>query len=77
VQPPLPLDTPLLLVKPPVGLSTPQIFKSLDLNRRSTADPLQLLEDMTAKVTLWFWFGGLGWVCTGFTSLGGVQVVMR
>lgn len=49
VQPPLPLDTPFLLVKPPVGLSTPQIFKSLDLNRRSTADPLQLLEDMANK----------------------------
>jgi len=33
VEPPLPLDTPLLLVKPPVGLSTPEIFKALDLNR--------------------------------------------
>lgn len=52
VQPPLPLDTPLLLVKPPVGLSTPQIFKSLDLDRRSTADPLKLLEDMTAKAAI-------------------------
>jgi 4-diphosphocytidyl-2-C-methyl-D-erythritol kinase len=53
VPPPLPLDTPLLLVKPPVGLSTPMIFKSLDLNRRSTADPLQLLAGMTqaGKVT--------------------------
>lgn len=30
-------------VKPPVGLSTPMIFKSLDLARRSTADPRQLL----------------------------------
>lgn len=49
VQPPLPLDTPFLLVKPPVGLSTPAIFKSLDLDRRSTADPLQLLSDMTSK----------------------------
>lgn len=44
VDPPLPLDTPLLLVKPPVGLSTPMIFKSLDLNKRSTADPLALLK---------------------------------
>ena len=43
VTPPLPLDTPLLLVKPPVGLSTPEIFKALDLNRRSTVDPLDLL----------------------------------
>lgn len=47
VPPPLPLATPLLLVKPPVGLSTPMIFKSLDLGRRSTADPLQLLAGMT------------------------------
>lgn len=49
VQPPIPLDTPLLLVKPPVGLSTPMIFKSLDLNRRSTADPLDLLNQMTQQ----------------------------
>lgn len=49
VQPPIPLDTPLLLVKPPVGLSTPMIFKSLDLNRRSTADPLDLLSKMTQQ----------------------------
>lgn len=52
VQPPLPLDTPLLLVKPPVGLSTPAIFKSLDLNRRSTAVPLQLLADMTSRAKI-------------------------
>jgi 4-diphosphocytidyl-2-C-methyl-D-erythritol kinase len=35
-------------VKPPVGLSTPKIFKSLDLNRRSTADPKELLAGMAA-----------------------------
>ena len=46
VAPPLPLTTPLLLVKPPVGLSTPAIFKALDLKRRSTVDPLQLLADL-------------------------------
>ena len=39
----------MLLVKPPVGLSTPAIFKSLDLDRRSTADPLVLLQDMTSQ----------------------------
>ncbi len=44
VPPPLALSTPLLLVKPPVGLATPKIFKSLDLGRRSTADPLELLK---------------------------------
>jgi 4-diphosphocytidyl-2-C-methyl-D-erythritol kinase len=46
VQPPLPLSTPILLVKPPVGLSTPEIFKALDLGRRSTADPKALLEGL-------------------------------
>jgi len=46
VQPPLPLDMPILLVKPPIGLSTPQIFKALDLDRRSTADPLDLLKGL-------------------------------
>lgn len=33
VPPPLPLDSRMLLVKPPVGLSTPEIFKALDLGR--------------------------------------------
>ena len=40
---PLPPSTPLLLVKPPVGLATPAVFRALDLNARSTADPQQLL----------------------------------
>ncbi|KIY94983.1 diphosphocytidyl-2-C-methyl-D-erythritol kinase [Monoraphidium neglectum] len=48
VPPPLPLDTPLLLVKPPIGLSTPQIFRALDLGRRSEEDPRGLLERMAA-----------------------------
>lgn len=48
ISPPLPLDTPLLLVKPPIGLSTPEIFKALDLSRRSTRDPLELLEDLAS-----------------------------
>lgn len=33
----------MLLVKPPVGLSTPEIFKALDLQQLSKADPRQLL----------------------------------
>mmetsp|Transcript_4970 Transcript_4970/g.9053 ORF Transcript_4970/g.9053 Transcript_4970/m.9053 type:complete len:359 (-) Transcript_4970:199-1275(-) len=49
VSPPLPLDMPILLVKPPIGLSTPQIFKALDLERRSSADPLQLLKGLAAE----------------------------
>lgn len=46
VPPPLPLSTPLLLVKPPVGLSTPEIFRALDLDRRSNTDPLALLSGL-------------------------------
>lgn len=49
MAPPLPLDTPLLLVKPPIGLSTPEIFKALDLSRRSTADPKDLLSGLAAR----------------------------
>lgn len=49
VEPPINLDTPMLLVKPPIGLSTPQIFKALDLERRSTVDPLELLSGMQAS----------------------------
>ena len=46
VSPPLPLDIPMLLVKPPLGLSTPAIFKQLDLSQASSADPRQLLAAM-------------------------------
>ncbi len=49
VEPPLPLTTPLLLVKPPVGLATPAVFKALDLERRSTTDPLELLRGLGAR----------------------------
>jgi 4-diphosphocytidyl-2-C-methyl-D-erythritol kinase len=49
VAPPVSLDTPLLLVKPPVGLSTPEIFKALDLTRRSTADPTDLLSRLATE----------------------------
>ena len=52
VAPPLPLDTPLLLVKPPIGLSTPEIFKALDLDRRSTADPREVLQQMSSSRVL-------------------------
>lgn len=34
----------LYIVKPDVGLSTPAVFKALDLDSRSTSDPLGLLE---------------------------------
>lgn len=49
VPAPLSLDTKLLLVKPPVGLSTPEIFKALDLGKRSEADPKALLRAMRLR----------------------------
>ena len=52
VAPPLPLSTPLLLVKPPEGCSTPAVFKALDLATRSTAEPEALLRALrTAGVS--------------------------
>ena len=49
VEPPLDLGTKMLLVKPPMGCSTPAIFKALDLNGRSTADPLELLRKISSE----------------------------
>lgn len=51
VMPPLPLDTPLLLVKPPIGCSTPQIFKVLDLKQCSSQNPIELLHQLSADHT--------------------------
>jgi hypothetical protein len=48
VPPPLPLATPLLLVKPAAGLSTPAVFRALDLAGRSGADPQRLLAALAA-----------------------------
>lgn len=42
----LPQATPLVLVKPEAGLPTPTVFKALDLNTRSTADPEELLKQL-------------------------------
>lgn len=52
VAPPLPLSTPLLLVKPPIGCSTPQIFRALRLAERSTADPQGLLARLAETRTV-------------------------
>lgn len=50
ITPPISLDTPMLLVKPDVGLSTPQIFKGLGLSpgqEMDGADPEAILKEIT------------------------------
>jgi len=50
---PLPVqsDLPVYLVKPKVGLSTPKVFKALDLEALSPEDPDELLETFREKGT--------------------------
>ncbi|CAG9464347.1 unnamed protein product [Pedinophyceae sp. YPF-701] len=47
---PSPFDpaTRLVLVKPPVGLSTPEIFRAFDLSKTSQADPKKLMSEIAA-----------------------------
>jgi len=47
---PSPLDptTRLLLAKPPVGLSTPEIFKALDLSKLSNVDARELMDQIAS-----------------------------
>ncbi|GAX15465.1 4-diphosphocytidyl-2-C-methyl-D-erythritol kinase [Fistulifera solaris] len=43
IDPPLPSGTPVCIVKPNVGLSTPQVFKALEYDKLSTMDADQML----------------------------------
>lgn len=52
IPPPVPTSLPLLLVKPPQGLSTPAVFKALRLNACSTVDPRQLLAELQEQQTV-------------------------
>lgn len=45
----LPADLPVWLVKPKYGLSTPKVFKALDLSALSTTDPKSLLDTFKTK----------------------------
>mmetsp|Transcript_686 Transcript_686/g.818 ORF Transcript_686/g.818 Transcript_686/m.818 type:complete len:346 (+) Transcript_686:74-1111(+) len=49
IDPPLEAGTTLVIVKPNVGLSTPQVFKSLEYDKLSNISPDQLLQDFTNK----------------------------
>lgn len=45
IEPPLASGTPVCLVKPNVGLSTPAVFAALDYDLLSQQDPERLLEE--------------------------------
>ncbi|GAB4855937.1 hypothetical protein Ancab_024577 [Ancistrocladus abbreviatus] len=47
VPPPIPLDTPMVLIKPPEGCSTAEVYKRLRLDQTSKIDPLLLLEKIS------------------------------
>ncbi len=43
IDPPLSSGTPVCIVKPSIGLSTPQVFKALEYDKLSTIDADQVL----------------------------------
>lgn len=49
IDPPLPSGTPVCLVKPKVGLSTPAVFGAMNYDLLSSADPQVLLEEFIKK----------------------------
>uniref|UniRef100_A0A7S2URY2 4-(cytidine 5'-diphospho)-2-C-methyl-D-erythritol kinase n=1 Tax=Attheya septentrionalis TaxID=420275 RepID=A0A7S2URY2_9STRA len=49
VEPPLPAGTKLCIVKPQLGLSTPQVFGAMDYDKLSDADPQELLQQFTSS----------------------------
>ncbi|XP_021743403.1 4-diphosphocytidyl-2-C-methyl-D-erythritol kinase, chloroplastic-like [Chenopodium quinoa] len=49
IPPPIPLDTPMVLIKPQEACSTAQVYKSLRLDQTSKVDPLSLLEKISRE----------------------------
>ncbi|KAF8026394.1 hypothetical protein BT93_F3010 [Corymbia citriodora subsp. variegata] len=47
IPPPISLEIPMVLVKPPQACSTAEVYKRLQLNKTSNADPLALLEKLS------------------------------
>lgn len=47
IPPPISLDIPMVLIKPPQACSTAEVYKSLQLDKTSNADPLALLEKLS------------------------------
>ncbi|KAB1203629.1 4-diphosphocytidyl-2-C-methyl-D-erythritol kinase, chloroplastic/chromoplastic [Morella rubra] len=49
LTPPVPLDIPMVLIKPQQACSTAEVYKRLRLDQTSKVDPLQLLEKISAN----------------------------
>ncbi|CAO2829333.1 unnamed protein product [Amaranthus hypochondriacus] len=49
IPPPIPMDTPMVLIKPPEACSTAQVYKCLRLDQTSKVDPLSLLEKISSQ----------------------------
>ncbi|XP_052191043.1 4-diphosphocytidyl-2-C-methyl-D-erythritol kinase, chloroplastic/chromoplastic [Diospyros lotus] len=47
IAPPIPLDTPMVLIKPQQACSTAEVYKRLRLDQTSKIDPLALLEKIS------------------------------
>lgn len=47
IPPPIPLDIPMVLIKPPEACSTAEVYKNLRLDKTSKIDPLTLLEKIS------------------------------
>ncbi|KAG9454794.1 hypothetical protein H6P81_007698 [Aristolochia fimbriata] len=46
---PIPLDTPMVLIKPPQACPTAEVYKRLRLDQTSSVDPMNLLEKISGK----------------------------
>ncbi|XP_030522545.1 4-diphosphocytidyl-2-C-methyl-D-erythritol kinase, chloroplastic [Rhodamnia argentea] len=47
IPPPISLDIPMVLIKPPQACSTAEVYKRLQLDKTSNVDPLALLEKLS------------------------------
>ncbi|XP_062082390.1 4-diphosphocytidyl-2-C-methyl-D-erythritol kinase, chloroplastic/chromoplastic isoform X2 [Humulus lupulus] len=48
ILPPVPLNIPMVLIKPPEACSTAEVYKCLKLDKTSKSDPLQLLNKISS-----------------------------
>ncbi|PKI57809.1 hypothetical protein CRG98_021876 [Punica granatum] len=49
IPPPIPLDLPMVLIKPPQACSTAEVYKRLRLDQTSKVDPIALLDKLSSS----------------------------